>query len=136
LPVVIAVEGAMLAQIAITGDAIAQGGVLAGILAGFAFVGATSATNRSTVLIYFTAGMFMLVSLWAGLMGLMSEDPAAADVLASVFFVTLAIGSVLFVLATVGHIAGLQGRRTAAWCLSLGLVVSVTGIILVMVALR
>ena len=126
----------MLAQIAITEDAITQGATLASILAGFAFVGSTSATNRSTVVVYFTAGMFMLVSLWAGLMGLMSENPTGQDVLANVFFFALGIGSVLFVLATVGHIAGLQGRRTAAWCLTLALVVSITGIILAVIARR
>ena len=126
----------MLAQIAITGDAIAQGGVLAGILAGFAFVGATSAINRPAVMAYFTSGMFLLVSLWAGLMGLMSKDPAAADVLATVFFLTMGIGSVLFVLATVGHFAGLQGRRTAVWCLILAFLVSISGITLVLIALR
>ena len=64
----------------------------------------------------------------------MSEDPTRQDVLANVFFFALGIGSVLFVLATVGHIAGLQGRRTAAWCLTLALVVSITGVILAVIA--
>jgi hypothetical protein len=126
----------MLAQIAITAEAIGQGAVLASILAGFAFVGSTSARDRPTVVLYFAAGMFMLVSLWAGLMALVSEDPAAQNDLANVFFFTLGIGSVLFVLATVGHVAGLQGRRTAVWCLALALVVTVAGIILGEIARR
>ncbi len=126
----------MLAQIAIPGEAIGQVADLASILSGFAFVGATSARDRPTVVVYFTAGMFMLVSLWAGLMALVSEDRTAANILANVFFFTLAIGSVLFVLATVGHIGGLQGRRTAVWCLALALVVTVTGIILIVIARR
>jgi hypothetical protein len=127
---------AVLAQIAITEESISQGAVLASILAGFAFVGSTSARDRSTVLVFFTAGMFMLVSLWAGLMALVSENLAAQNDLANVFFFALGIGSVLFVLGTVGHIAGLQGRRTAAWCLALALVVIVTAIILGEIARR
>ena len=127
---------ALLAQVAITGEAIAQGAVLASILAGFAFVGATSTTTRPTALGYFTAGMLMLVCLWAGLLGLMSENPARRNDLANIFFFSLGIGSVLFVFATVSHIAGVQGRRTAAWCLALALVVSVTGLSLAMLARR
>jgi hypothetical protein len=129
-------RSAVLAQIAITAEAIGQGAVLASILAGFAFVGATSARDRPTVVAYFTAGMFMLVSLWAGLMALVSEDPAAQNDLGNVFFFSLGIGSLLFVLATIGHIAGLQGRRTAVWCLAFAIVVTVSGIILGEIARR
>ena len=129
-------EVSLLAQIAITGEAIAQGAVLASILAGFAFVGATAAINRPTVVVYFTAGMVMLVCLWVGLLGLMSENPARQNDFANIFFFTLGIGSVLLVFATVGHIAGIQGRRTAAWCLALALVVSVTGLLLALLARR
>ena len=80
--------------------------------------------------------MLMLVCLWAGLLGLMSENPARRNDLANIFFFSLGIGSVLFVFATVSHIAGVHGRRTAAWCLTLALVVSVTGVILAMLARR
>mgnify|MGYP006915176867 CR=1 FL=1 len=120
----------------ITGDGVAQGAILASILAGFAFVGSTTVKDRGTVVLYFAAGMLMLLSGWAGLMALLAVRSAPETFLASAFFIALGLGSLLFVLATVRHVQLLQDSVAAAWCMGIAIAVSVTGMLFVLVVLR
>jgi hypothetical protein len=115
------------AQIVIGGEGVAQGATLASILAGFAFVGSTSVKDRATVVLYFTAGLLMLISIWAGLMALVAVRGELAPILGTGFFVALGLGSLVFVAATVRHLWLLHGRGIAAWCLVIALVVVIAG---------
>jgi hypothetical protein len=126
----------MPAQIVITGEGVAQGAILASILAGFAFVGSTSVKDRGTVVLYFASGMLMLLSAWAGLMALLAVRAEPETVLASAFFLALGLGSLAFVAATIRHVRLLHDSVTAAWCLALALAVAAGGIIFVAIVLR
>lgn len=126
----------ILAQLIITGEGVAQGSVLASILAGFAFAGATSVRDRGTVVLYFAAGMLMLLSTWAGLMALIAKRTELGTVLASAFFLVLALGSLIFVLATIRHVRLLHDATTAAWCLAIALAVAVASTLLVIIVER
>ena len=126
----------ILAQLVITGEGVAQGGVLASILAGFAFAGATSVRDRGTVVLYFAAGMLMLLSAWAGLMALVTVRTELEAVLAPAFFLALALGSLVFVLATIRHVRLLHDATTAAWCAGIALAVAVASILFVVIVER
>jgi len=126
----------ILAQLVITPEGIAQGAFLASILAGFAFSGATSVQDRGTVVLYFAAGMLMLLSTWAGLLALITERAEPETALASAFFLALGLGSLAFVLATIRHVRLLHPATTAAWCLGIALAVAVAGILLVVLVLH
>ena len=126
----------MLAQITITGEGVAQGAILASILAGFAFAGATSVRDRGTVVLYFASGMLMLLSAWAGLMALLAERSEPETILASAFFLALGFGSLAFVTATIRHVRLLHDSVTAAWCMALAIAVAAAGIVFVVVVLR
>lgn len=109
----------MYAQVPITGDGIAQGAVLASVLAGFGLAAATSVRDRAAVVAYFAAAMLMLLSTWAGLLALVAARAPPEPVLANGFFATLAAGALAFVAATVRDVAVVYGRAPVAWCLAL-----------------
>jgi hypothetical protein len=126
----------ILAQLVITGEGVAQGAVLASILAGFAFAGATTARDRGTVVLYFAAGMLMLLSTWAGLMSLLTARVQPEAVLGSAFFLALGLGSLVFVLATIRHVHLVHDATTAAWCLGIALAVAAASTLLVIIVER
>ena len=101
-------------------EAITQGAVLASILAGFAFVGSTSAKPPTTVW-YFAAGMLLLFSLWGGLLYFMAaESPASQGFATWGFALGLGLGIFLFLQATHAHIYDLHGESTARTCMLIG----------------
>jgi hypothetical protein len=111
-----------------------QGTVLASVLAGFAFVGATSAfqnghrtATRFVVLLYFSAGMMLLLSIWISFLFFTNQRIVDYVTLLGGFAAVLVLGSVLFVLAVSGHIFVLHGRATAGCCLILALATLVFG---------
>jgi len=88
------------------------------------------------VVLYFAAGMLMLLSTWAGLLALITERAEPETALASAFFLALGLGSLAFVLATIRHVRLLHPATTAAWCLGIALAVAVAGILLVVLVLH
>ena len=126
----------ILAQLVITGEGVAQGGVLASILAGFAFAGATAVRDRGTVVLYFAAGMlntpfwwfafyfFLAGAVWApllvGLAGVLGAEVIKSALLErqAVFIKALAAASLIYIAAKlIIRISTYKGRRSllAKW---------------------
>jgi hypothetical protein len=129
-------EETLLAQVVIGVEGVAQGAILASILAGFAFAGATTVRDRGTVVLYFASGLLMLLSAWAGLMALLATREEPETILASAFLFALGTGSLAFVAATIRHVRLLHDSVTAAWCLGIALAVAAGGIVFVAIVLR
>jgi hypothetical protein len=106
-------------------EAIAQGAVLASILAGFAFVGSTAASRQSTIIKHFTAGMLMLASVFLGFLKLLqptlAPTPTQPEPLTVVFALPVGIGLVLFIDATTDHIDEQADGNLGTLCRLIGL---------------
>jgi hypothetical protein len=121
-----------------TSDAIAQGAVLASILAGFSVVGATTVRSASgqvqhVVVVYFTAGLLLLFSVWAGLLYFVAPANSSGQTAAVWCFAAgLGVGILCFLVATAIQIKTVYGISTFGLCLRIGEVIFGLGVALAM----